>query len=87
MFLAYNSKQGVDFQQSKKVKEFQAALTNANIPNEYYQPPGWDIGSSCGQFLMDYYTNIHKPSGYPASLRALTVPGPGMPSATIPSCS
>ena len=27
---------------------------------EYYEPPGSDIGASCGQFLLDYYIKANK---------------------------
>jgi 23S rRNA (adenine2503-C2)-methyltransferase len=54
-FLAYNEKPGLEFQRSQRLKAFQETLGAAGIETEYYLPPGSDIGSSCGQFLTDYY--------------------------------
>jgi 23S rRNA (adenine2503-C2)-methyltransferase len=45
---------------SDKVAQFRAILTDSGIDNEYYEPPGNDVGSSCGQFLLDYYTKYSK---------------------------
>jgi len=42
-------------QGSNRVNEFREILTKNGIDNEYYEPPGSDVGSSCGQFLLDYY--------------------------------
>lgn len=47
-----------DLQMSKKAREFQALLEAGGIKTEYYEPPGNDIGASCGQFLLDYYKKI-----------------------------
>ncbi len=58
-FLVYNEKPSLDFKRSEKIKEFQDALEQEGIKTEYYHPPGWDIGSSCGQFLMDYYEKFN----------------------------
>jgi 23S rRNA (adenine2503-C2)-methyltransferase len=54
-FLAYNDKPGLEFQRSARLEVFQQRLGAAGIETEYYLPPGSDIGSSCGQFLTDYY--------------------------------
>ena len=54
-FLAYNRKPDRDFEPSKRVAEMRQMLEAEGIKTEYYNPPGSDIGSSCGQFLMDYY--------------------------------
>ena len=61
-FLAYNDKPGLEFRRSQCLQAFRQALDAAGIENEYYLPPGSDIGSSCGQFLTDYYRtyNIRK---------------------------
>jgi 23S rRNA (adenine2503-C2)-methyltransferase len=56
-FLYYNEKDTIEekassygrFELAKKV------FDNTDVPCEYYIPPGLDIGSSCGQFLLDYY--------------------------------
>ena len=54
-FLAYNEKPSLDFRQSEKIAYFRSVLEAEGIKTEFYNPPGADIGSSCGQFLMDYY--------------------------------
>jgi|GEM_PF-1345319 len=54
-FLAYNEKPSLDFRQSQKIAYFRSVLEAEGIKTEFYLPPGSDIGSSCGQFLMDYY--------------------------------
>ena len=54
-FLAYNKKPNQDMEESEKVNHFRAMLGLAKIETEFYLPPGQDIGSSCGLFLMDYY--------------------------------
>lgn len=59
-FLMYNEKPSAAFQESKRVAEFRNALESAGIATEHYRPPGWDIGSSCGQFLMDYYAKYNR---------------------------
>ena len=59
-FLAYNAKPTLDFEESKRVEYFQKKLENIGVKTEFYRPPGWDIGSSCGQFLMDYYEKYNK---------------------------
>jgi 23S rRNA (adenine2503-C2)-methyltransferase len=62
-FLRYNEKEGAGLQQSSRVGHFRSALAGAGIENEYYEPPGADIGSSCGQFLLDYYERFAPPPG------------------------
>lgn len=59
-FLAYNEKPSVDFKESPKVKHFRETLELEEVTTEFYNPPGADIGSSCGQFLMDYYEKYNK---------------------------
>lgn len=61
--LAYNEKPTAPFKESEKVGEFRARLEKEGITTEFYKPPGWDIGSSCGQFLMDYYLKYNKKTG------------------------
>jgi 23S rRNA (adenine2503-C2)-methyltransferase len=58
-FLFYNEKESIDYHASNKNKIdfFEKYMSLNNIQHEYYIPPGLDIGSSCGQFLLDYYTN------------------------------
>ena len=58
-FLFYNEKPTLDVHASNKSKPsiFKRYLDKYNIESEYYIPPGTDIGSSCGMFLMDIYLN------------------------------
>jgi len=58
-FLAYNEKPSIDFKPSERVAEIRTALEREGITTEFYNPPGSDIGSSCGQFLMDYYVKYN----------------------------
>src|SRR3989338_8993281 len=62
-FLVYNVKPSLAFKRSKKIKKFRSTLEKEGIKTEYYHPPGWDIGSSCGQFLMDYYAKFNTKKG------------------------
>lgn len=41
--------------ESDKVTRFMEILEDAGIFCEYYEPPGTDVGASCGQFLLDHY--------------------------------
>ncbi len=36
-------------------QQFRQWLDEEGVQNEYYEPPGADVGASCGQFLLDYY--------------------------------
>jgi len=49
-FLDFKAKPGTTMRKSSRVDEFRDALENAGIITEFYNPPGSDIGSSCGQF-------------------------------------
>lgn len=53
--LKFNEKQGQDLSGSNRILEFKKILEDYDVVTEFYDPPGSDIGSSCGQFLMDYY--------------------------------
>jgi 23S rRNA (adenine2503-C2)-methyltransferase len=60
-FLAYNERPDrKDLRRSKRVEELRKLMTDNGIANEYYDPPGSDVGSSCGQFLMDYYKKLEE---------------------------
>lgn len=61
-FLVYNKKPSIDFKESPRVQYFRNHLESAGVKTEFYNPPGSDIGSSCGQFLMDYYKRYNKKS-------------------------
>lgn len=58
-FLFYNKKESIHVEPSelKKLDVFKKYFGPCSIQYEYYKPPGLDIGSSCGQFLMDEYIN------------------------------
>jgi 23S rRNA (adenine2503-C2)-methyltransferase len=58
--LQYNERKTIPNKSSTNVQGFMDALKWAGIPVEYYVPPGSDIGSSCGAFLMDYYEKYNK---------------------------
>lgn len=62
-FLAFNEKPSIDFKESKRIKLFRNVLELEGIKTEFYNPPGADIGSSCGQFLMGYYEKYNKKKG------------------------
>jgi 23S rRNA (adenine2503-C2)-methyltransferase len=51
--IKYNSRG--DYKPSCSAGEFMSILTGMYISCEYYEPPGIDVGASCGQFLLDYY--------------------------------
>lgn len=40
---------------SNRVNEFLHEMRVRQAEVEYYEPPGIDVGASCGQFLLDYY--------------------------------
>lgn len=55
-FLAYNEKTGLsNLKRSERVGVCRDILDSHGIKTGYYELPGKDVGSSCGQFLMDYY--------------------------------
>jgi len=55
--LKYNEKDSLSVisADEERVAKFRQVLTDFDIINEYYDPPGRDIGSSCGAFMMDKY--------------------------------
>lgn len=57
--MRYSEKKDLDLQRSKKVGEFMDKLIAGGIKTEYYEPPGNDVGSSCGQFLLDHYKDLN----------------------------
>lgn len=52
-FLDFKAKPQESYQPSRKVQYFMDILRSKNIRAEFYNPPGSDIGSSCGQFLIN----------------------------------
>lgn len=59
-FLVYNQKPSLDLKESPRVAFFREELAKHGIVTEFYIPPGRDVGSSCGQFLMEYYEIFNK---------------------------
>jgi 23S rRNA (adenine2503-C2)-methyltransferase len=59
-FLAYNEKPLLEMKESERVEYFREKLSEYGIETEFYIPPGRDIGSSCGQFLMEYYLEYNQ---------------------------
>lgn len=59
-FLRFNSKESNTNQgaEEKTIYAFRELLFKSGIETEYYEPPGKDVGASCGQFLFDQY-EIH----------------------------
>ncbi len=45
-----------DLEESTRVEAFRKSLESIGYTVEVYSPPGRDIGSSCGQFILDKYT-------------------------------
>jgi adenine C2-methylase RlmN of 23S rRNA A2503 and tRNA A37 len=41
-------------------KHMMGELDSQGIECEFYDPPGRDVGASCGQFLFDYYKKYSK---------------------------
>jgi 23S rRNA (adenine2503-C2)-methyltransferase len=59
-FLIYNEKPSLELKESQRVAYFRERLAEYGIKTEFYIPPGRDVGSSCGQFLMEYYLEYNK---------------------------
>lgn len=54
--LRFSERSGHDLKTSRKEDKFAAELRERGAPFvEVYDPPGRDIGASCGMFLTDYY--------------------------------
>ena len=54
-FLHYNEKKTLNCFTSDRISQFTKVLEDNDIETEFYIPPGRDIGSSCGMFLVDLY--------------------------------
>jgi 23S rRNA (adenine2503-C2)-methyltransferase len=56
-FIRFNSKESNPNEGAEKqtIADFRFLLEEFGISTEYYEPPGKDVGASCGQFLMDEY--------------------------------
>ncbi|MCX6738803.1 MAG: radical SAM protein [Candidatus Parcubacteria bacterium] len=61
-FLVYNEKPSLELKESMRVDFFRKELAKYGIVTEFYIPPGRDVGSSCGQFLMEYYLEYNRVS-------------------------
>lgn len=55
-FLKFAEKENEPMQGSLRVSYFKEQLENNGFTVEVYSPPGRDIKSSCGQFIIDQYT-------------------------------
>jgi adenine C2-methylase RlmN of 23S rRNA A2503 and tRNA A37 len=53
--LKYNEREAIQDKSSGNVDEFMNTLKWVGVPVEYYNPPGFDVGSSCGALLLYYY--------------------------------
>jgi hypothetical protein len=58
--LKYNERKAISYRSSGRVEMFTKILDKYCIPHEYYEPPGIDVGASCGQFLLDHYLKYNK---------------------------
>jgi 23S rRNA (adenine2503-C2)-methyltransferase len=54
-FLFYNKKEHDLYHTSKNIDRFKYRFKEWEIDNEYYVPPGLDVGASCGAFMFDNY--------------------------------
>jgi 23S rRNA (adenine2503-C2)-methyltransferase len=56
-FLRFNEKGSNHNERAEKerIQTFRNTLESYGIKAEYYEPPGIDVGASCGQFLFDQY--------------------------------
>lgn len=55
-FLKFTTRSSEPYQASDNINHLTYELDYKNgIKCEYYDPPGRDVGASCGQFLFDYY--------------------------------
>lgn len=54
-FMRFSEKDSLDVHAASKelIDEHMKYLTTVGLTTEYYEPPGLDIGASCGQFLLD----------------------------------
>lgn len=54
-FMRYSEKESIEVKATSKelIEEHMAYLKTVGLTTEYYEPPGMDIGASCGQFLLD----------------------------------
>lgn len=54
-FMRFSEKDSLDVKAAAKglINEHMAYFKSVGMTAEYYEPPGLDIGASCGQFLLD----------------------------------
>ena len=53
--LKYNARGDSKPSSEDRLDDFISVLQHTDTSHEYYEPPGIDVGASCGQFLLDYY--------------------------------
>ncbi len=56
----YNKIEGIDFEQSKNIKDFMNILEEKGLICEYYETNGEDINAACGQMASYEYEKINK---------------------------
>ena len=56
-FLKYNDNSNEDLSgtEKEKILKYMSLLKDNGVFSEYYEPPGVDVGASCGQFLKEFY--------------------------------
>lgn len=60
-----------NLKRSEHIETFRLALESVGVPVEVYDPPGGDIGSSCGQFLFENPATLNLRPLNPRSLEIL----------------
>lgn len=70
-FMRYSEKDSIDVKGTSinRVKTMEEYLDSTGHTTEYYEPPGMDIGASCGQFLTD---TASEPKDYFEDFKDLT---------------
>jgi ribosomal protein L30E len=62
-FMRYSKREaliGVEKVHKDRLEDMMSYLESTGMIVEYYEPPGIDIGASCGQFLINKYELIDK---------------------------
>lgn len=59
-FLKFSTRKSEPYQPADNVEYMMGELDSQGIECEFYDPPGRDVGASCGQFLFDYYKKYSK---------------------------
>lgn len=59
-FLQFNKKESLDYVSSNNIDDILNFMMYNGIEAEYYDPPGKDVGSSCGMLSLNYYLKYLK---------------------------